>query len=255
MTQAAAAQWAVSRRILVGDAAVRYREAGEGPPVVLVHGLGVSADYWVRNGPELGSIGLRAIALDLPGFGRTPAGAGAAESPPDQARALAEWADAMAIGPAVYVGHSISCQAVLDLAANEPERVRGLILAGPTGAGRQWHRVRQLPRLVIDAFREPLPLITTVALAYLRAGPRRIGRTWLNGARHNALPLVSKISAPGVVIVGTRDPIVDREFSRTLADALPGGRWIGVEGGSHAVHFSRPREFNRVVEEFVRGVF
>ncbi|CAN5807232.1 alpha/beta hydrolase [soil metagenome] len=254
MTGEAAAQWAVSRRIPVGATAVRYRAAGEGPPVVLVHGLGVSADYWTRNGPELGGAGLRALALDLPGFGRTPAGGRAAESPAAQARVLVEWADALAVGPAVYVGHSISCQTVLELAASEPERVRGLILAGPTGAGRPWHRVRQLPRIMIDAFREPLPLITTVALAYLRAGPRRVGRTWLNSARHDPLPLVSKITAPSIVIVGTRDPIVDREFTHTLADALPGGRWVGVEGGSHAVQFSRPREFNRLVEEFVREV-
>ena len=40
-------------------------------PVVLVHGLGVSADYWVRNAPVIAADGFRVLAPDLPGFGGT----------------------------------------------------------------------------------------------------------------------------------------------------------------------------------------
>jgi pimeloyl-ACP methyl ester carboxylesterase len=65
-----AAAWSAARRVRVGDWDVRYRDAGEGPPIVLVHGLGVSADYWWRNGPPLAAAGHRVLAPDLPGFGR-----------------------------------------------------------------------------------------------------------------------------------------------------------------------------------------
>ena len=95
----AAAEWAVSHRVRVGRWRVRYREAGSGPLVVLAHGLGCSADYWMRNAPPLAAAGYRVLAPDLPGFGRTDGpwrGLGVAA----QARALAEWGDALSRPPA-----------------------------------------------------------------------------------------------------------------------------------------------------------
>ena len=67
----AAAQWAVTHRVRADGWNLRYRQAGEGPTLVLVHGLGCSADYWVKNGPWLAAAGYRVLAPDLPGFGRT----------------------------------------------------------------------------------------------------------------------------------------------------------------------------------------
>jgi 2-hydroxy-6-oxonona-2,4-dienedioate hydrolase len=234
--------------------AVRYREAGSGPPLVLVHGLGVSADYWFRNGSTLADEGFRVLAPDLIGFGRTPARRPeAAEGPLRQAAMLAHWADALEIGPAVFIGHSLSCQTIVELAARQPERVRGLVLAAPTGSGSPLQRLRQLTQLALDGTREPPQLITTVGLAYLRAGPLRVFRTWWQGAKHDPLRPASSVSVWGVVIVGTRDPIVVPEFARTLAERLRGGWVEWIDGGTHAVHFSRPVEFNRIVADFARA--
>ncbi|HEV2149048.1 MAG TPA: alpha/beta fold hydrolase, partial [Longimicrobiaceae bacterium] len=110
-----AAAWAGTRRVDVEGCRVRYRDAGSGSTLVLVHGLGVSADYWYRNGPPLAAAGLRVLAPDLPGFGRTEGPDGGLPIRA-QAAALRAWASAMELGPAVYVGHSLSCQAVLELA-------------------------------------------------------------------------------------------------------------------------------------------
>jgi 2-hydroxy-6-oxonona-2,4-dienedioate hydrolase len=250
-----AAAWAASRYISVGPASVRYREAGAGPPLVLVHGLGVSADYWFRNAGILATAGLRVLAPDLPGFGRTFApNAEAAEGPVPQADALASWADAMELGPSVYVGHSLSCQSILELAAHRPEQVRGLVLAAPTGSGPVWRRIRQLGRLVLDVPREPIRLVTAVGASYLRAGPLRVLRTWWQGARHDPLPLAARVAAPGLVIVGTRDPVVDPVLAMALAARLRHGPVHWIEGGTHAVHHSRAEAFNRAVEGFARAL-
>lgn len=242
----AAAAWATSRWKQVGRWRVRYHEAGSGPPVVLVHGLGVSADYWYRNGPPIAAAGRRVIAPDLPGFGRTEGPAGGL-SVLEQARFLPELARALEIGRAVYVGHSLSCQVALELAAARPELVRGLVLAAPTGDPRPHRLLRQAWGLLVDVPREPFRLAVEVGRAYLQAGPARVWRTWRKGARENPLPLLPRVHAPGVVIVGTRDPVVPRDFAAALAEGLPDGRVVCVEGAAHAVIFSHPREVNAEV--------
>jgi pimeloyl-ACP methyl ester carboxylesterase len=245
-----AAAWATTHRVLVDGWNIRYRFAGCGPPVVLVHGLGVSADYWTRNAIPIAATGFCVYAPDLPGFGRT-AGPADGLSIPEQAAAVAAWAGAMGIGTAVYMGHSLSAQVVLELTATQPDRVRGLVLIAPTGAPGP-RMLRQAWRLFLDAWREPWSLLTTAGVAYLRAGPRRYWGTWRAGAEHHPLDLLPEIRTPALVVVGSRDPVVERDFAATMASDLPGGHLAVIEGGSHAVQTSRPDAFNRVAISFLR---
>ena len=248
----AAEAWSRTHRVQAGGWDVRYREAGEGPTLVLVHGLGLSADFWMRNGAPLAAAGFRVLAPDLPGFGRTegPPALGV----PAQARALAEWADALGIGPAAYVGHSVSAQTVMQLAVDRPERVRALVLAAPTGDPRRPRLLRQAVGFAAAAFVEPAALIPAVGDPYLRAGIPRWLRTWIAASRHDVMPLAPRISAPALVLLGARDPVVSRRFGRRLADALPAGRLAVAEHGAHGVVFDAADEFNRLVSGFLREV-
>ncbi|HEX5724659.1 MAG TPA: alpha/beta hydrolase [Longimicrobiaceae bacterium] len=247
-----AVAWSHARWAEAGGARVRYREAGDGPPLVLVHGLGLSCDFWVRNGPPLAAAGFRVLAPDLPGFGPTP-GPGVVPVAA-QARAVAAWADALGLGPAAYLGHSVSCQAVLELAADEPARATGLVLAAPTGDPVRGRLLRQAAAFVLDAPREPLDLIPFLARDYLRAGPLRWLRTWVSAGRHDALAVAARVRCPGVVVIGKRDPVVRPAFARALAEALPRGRVAVAERGAHAVVFDAADDFNREVAAFLREV-
>lgn len=246
-----AAAWGVLRSLPEPHGELRYRDAGDGPALVLVHGLGVSAGYWSGNGPALAAAGLRVIAPDLPGFGHS--GGRPAITIEEQAAALLLWADALGLPDAVYVGHSLSCQSVLELAASHPTRVRGLILEGPSGAEGPRFR-HQAFGLFRDAFREPVRLLPYVAEAYLRAGIPRVVRTWLNGGAHNPLEIVSRVAVPGILIVGRRDPIVPPGFAEALAAGLGGRPVIWMKGAAHAAHYSAPEAFNRVVLEFLESL-
>jgi 2-hydroxy-6-oxonona-2,4-dienedioate hydrolase len=246
---AAAAQWAVTHRVRADGWNVRYREAGQGPTLVLVHGLGCSADYWVKNGPWLAAAGYRVIAPDLPGFGRT-------EGPKvlsiiQQAYAVSLFSDVMGLEPAVYLGHSLSCQTVLELAATEPERVRGIILAAPTGDRRKKRLVREAIGFLADIPREPPSLVPLIADAYVRAGPLRWGRTWLAGKRHDAFDAAARVRAPAVVLVGDRDPVVSVHFARAMTYALGDARLRIIEGAAHALIYDEPAGFNGAVLRFL----
>jgi pimeloyl-ACP methyl ester carboxylesterase len=250
----AAAAWAGARRIRVGRLDVRYREAGSGTPLVLIHGLGVSADYWVRNGPPLAAAGMRVLAPDLPGFGRTH-GPAAGLGVRAQADSIRAWALAMHLDPAVYLGHSLSCQTVLELGANYPDSVRGVILVAPTGDGPAPRRlVRQAIGLARDLWRESPLLAALVFQSYLRAGPARILRTWRMGAAHDPLEVLAGVRVRGTVIVGEKDPVVDLEFAEKLASRLVDGVVTVVPNAPHAVIFDETGAFNQAVVSFVRGL-
>jgi 2-hydroxy-6-oxonona-2,4-dienedioate hydrolase len=250
----AAVAWSRSRHVTVGDWRIRYREAGGGTRiVVLVHGLGVSADYWIRNGPALAAAGCRVLAPDLPGFGRST-GDEADVGVAAQARMLAEWAAALDLGPAVYVGHSVSCQSVVELAGAEPARVVGLVLAAPTQGTRApaiWHEAARFAR---DAFREPLRLYPVIGEAYLRAGPVRWVRTWRAARRHDLHAAARRVRVPCVVLLGTRDPVVTHPEAGALTAALRNARLQMLEGGTHALIYTAADAFNRAVLDHVRAL-
>lgn len=246
---AAAAQWAGTHRVQAGPWWMRYRDAGEGPPLVLVHGLGCSADYWVRNGAWLAAAGHRVLAPDLPGFGRTQ-GPRAGLSIPAQARAIRKFAEAMDLGPAVYLGHSLSCQAVLEFAGAVPERVAGVILAAPTGDRRRKRLVHEALGFMQDIPREPFSLVPFIAEAYVRAGPVRWARTWLAGKRHDAFRAAGRVRAPGLVLVGERDPVVSNRFATSIARALRDGRAEMVPDAAHALIYNQSERFNAAVLRF-----
>lgn len=245
-----AAEWAVSRRIRVGRWRVRYREAGAGPVLVLAHGLGCSADYWLRNGPPLAAAGFRVLAPDLPGFGRTD-GPWRGLGVEAQARALSAWSRAMGLPAAAYAGHSLSCQAVVELAAREPERVSALVLAAPTGDRRRRRRLREMAGFVRDVPREPITLVPWIAEAYLRAGVVRWLGTWWAGKHHDLFSAAARVRVPALVLVGAEDPVVGEPFAAAVAAALPQGRVQVVPGGAHALIYDEAESFNAAVVGFL----
>lgn len=249
----AAAQWAVTHRVRADGWDLRYRAAGQGPTLVLVHGLGCSADYWVKNGPWLAAAGYRVLAPDLPGFGRTDGPRGL--TIPQQAYAVSVFADAMGLGPAVYLGHSLSCQTVLELAATEPDRVVGLILAAPTGDRRKKRLLREAVGFLQDIPREPPSLVPLILDAYVRAGVVRWMRTWIGGKFHDAFTAARQVRAPAVVLVGERDPVVSVHFARAMTYALPSARLRIIDDAAHALIYDEPEGFNGAVLDFLGATF
>ncbi|HZS01129.1 MAG TPA: alpha/beta fold hydrolase [Chloroflexota bacterium] len=110
---------------------IRYLEAGEGPVVLLLHGasLGSSADVFARNLGPLAAGGLRAIAPDRPGYGRS----GGPDDPTlaGHRRFALGFLDALGLPSAVLVGHSQQANTAAALALDQPDRVpRAVVLGG-----------------------------------------------------------------------------------------------------------------------------
>jgi pimeloyl-ACP methyl ester carboxylesterase len=104
----------------------RYGE--EGPPVVLLHGMGASHVHWMAVAPALGRT-FRVHAVDLPGCGRTPL-LGRAATLEASYRLLRRYLRLLG-EPAILVGNSMGALLAMRLAADEWQLVRGLVLVGP----------------------------------------------------------------------------------------------------------------------------
>jgi pimeloyl-ACP methyl ester carboxylesterase len=105
---------------------VRYLDMGEGPPLLLVHGLGASWRTWAENVDDLAT-DHRVVAVDLPGFGRSQMLRAPAEIA-DYGEVLAQLLDSMGVRRATVVGHSLGGVIVQRLASGHPDRLDGLVL-------------------------------------------------------------------------------------------------------------------------------
>jgi pimeloyl-ACP methyl ester carboxylesterase len=114
-------------------ARLRYAVGGDGPALVLVHGLGGTIENWRALAPPLAARH-RVVVPDLPGHGRS-ALLPDARDVDALAEAVLAQVDAEAIRGAVWIGHSLGGVVALRAAALRPEVARGLVLAASAGIG------------------------------------------------------------------------------------------------------------------------
>lgn len=109
---------------------LRYIEAGEGTPVLLMHGasLGSSADVFIRNLPPLARAGLRPIAFDFPGYGLSEVGSDLSLA--YQRDIVPKLIDALGLGKVALIAHSRSGGVAVQLALKEPQRYSHLVVLG-----------------------------------------------------------------------------------------------------------------------------
>jgi len=144
---------------------------GEGPAIVLVHGLGGSYVNWLATGPLLAR-SARVVALDLVAFGRTPpegrsSGVGA------NADLLARFIEEEIRGPCVVVGNSMGGMISLMTAARRPEQIAGVVLVDaalprPSGAGIDGAVALAFASYAVPGFGE-----VVLRARALRMGPER----------------------------------------------------------------------------------
>jgi pimeloyl-ACP methyl ester carboxylesterase len=158
----------IERLAKVGPVSVHYEVTGDGPAVVLIHGLSGSGRWWAYNVPALAQH-YRVYNVDVVGFGRSR---GQRLVLREAGGWLAEWLQVAGIGQAHLVGHSMGGYIATEVAATAPETVQRLVLVDalvlPMGPGLVRHAL-DLVRAVRHMSLGFLPVLVSDAL---RAGPR-----------------------------------------------------------------------------------
>jgi pimeloyl-ACP methyl ester carboxylesterase len=150
-----------SRFAQLGDLRVHYNDAGEGPPVVLLHGAGPGATSWSNfrgNVPELAARH-RLLLVDQPGFGKSDKPAVNEPMFTFFARAVRDLLDELDIERASFIGNSLGGGTTLKFALDFPDRADKLICMAPGGGAMPvlapWDVGTKVGGLLADFFGAP----------------------------------------------------------------------------------------------------
>jgi pimeloyl-ACP methyl ester carboxylesterase len=235
---------------------------GDGPPVLLLHGLMGCAATWAPVARRLAAHG-RVLALDARGHGRS-----GARGPWTVERMAADAAAVLdATGPAVVVGHSMGGLHGLALAAARPDLVRALVVEdmgvdfrGDDGTARAWFAA--LPRAY--ASRDALRTAFGVAWGdYMAACAQRCADGWQprtrtehalaiagEWAERDFTPLLDAVRCP-VLLVEADASVVPAGQMAAMARRLADARHVRLPGTGHLVHGTDPDGYHTAVDPFV----
>ena len=261
-------------------------DAGEGPPVVLVHGYGDTADSWRRVVPGL-LARHRVIAIDVPPFGRS--------DDPDVPQLLEFYKEffpelfaRLEIDRATVIGHSLGGAIALHVALARPELVERLGLVAPAGLGKAppwwWHLMSGHKLVWHHALRVPSPLTPLLVrhglkrfldwrLVYdhtklghdiryivdMHGSPRdldkllKAGRCCIQSYTGRLLEDSGALEMPIWMAWGRHDGLVPSQHAVSFGQVHPNATVHLFEECGHYPHIELPARFNRLLREWMEA--
>ena len=266
------------RRLRFGRAAgLAYMEAGDGDPVVMIHGLGGTKASFLPTVVALARAGYHAIAIDQPGFGDSHKPLFASYDAAYMAKAATEFLDARDIDSAHVIGNSLGGRVTLELGLAHPERTRKLALLACSLAWKRrpaWARYLSLARPELGLIQPaPRPIVERVVrgsipngAGWAAAGIDEFVRSYCTprgraafyaAARHILLERseefwerLGTLDREALFVWGRNDGIVPSSFARHVREALPAAKHAELECG-HVPQIERPAETEAVLKRFL----
>ena len=263
---------AVTRRFVeIQGRRVSYLTTGNpatAPTILLLHGSGVSARYWVNQLRGL-ERALRVVALDLPGHGQS-------EPVPHPGivaygEVAARLLDALGTGPVVAAGHSLGGAVAIELAARQPDAVRGLVLLSscaklPPGDGLSERFLAYLPgplrKVVYFSMAQKLLFAPGAPAGAVSLGMHELracrAETVLNDVRAaKAMDLteqVTRLKVPTLILCGSRDRLTPPALATRLSELIPRSSLRIIEEAGHMLLLEVPQRVNREILTFVGSI-
>ncbi len=267
------------RTVATRRARLSTMEAGNGPAVVVVHGLGATKGSFLPTVVAL-SGSFRVIAVDLPGFGESDKPVGASYDARFFARAVIDLLDALELDRAHLIGNSLGGRVALEVGLRHADRVGRLALLAPSLAwrrGRSWAPLVRLTRPELGLVQlAPRPIVEAIVRRiipgaddgwtaagvdeFLRAYLTPAGRAaFYAAARHIYLEQphgdegfwtrLRDLQPEALFVWGRRDALVPISFARHVAESLPQACHVELDCG-HVPQIERPSQTHAAIIEF-----
>jgi len=261
------ADWLTWKRTEVGGRTAVYGEAGEGTPVVFLHGWGLDHKAYKRALSRMVGDGVHVVAPALPGFGGSDALPHKANGLEDFVRWVAAFLDEVGVtGPALLMGHSFGGGVAIRFAHDYPDRTRALVLVNSIGGSAWTHSgstIRSMAQrplwdwgihlpadiLPIRQARRVLPVIVAEALPNMIRDPRAF---WDAAGVARRADLTAELDElrrrglPVVVLWGRNDQLVTKDSFEAMCTALGDPHVVTVEG-THSWLIADPDAFGEVM--------
>ena len=243
-------------------------DIGEGEAILLIHGSTGSIADWQENVADRLAESYRVVAFDSYGFGLSERNNSFEYGHALWTQQAMEVLDALEIERAVVLGHSAGAMTAVLLAADHPERFRGVILSGhgftadpfqmaPTlpGIGELWAaRQTVIGDTFSDSYREQAEAVHRI---------RGTRAAYLAFVRNQAISATSirllssgyeDIKAPVLQIHGAQDQSQDIDTARELSSRLADTRFAAIEGSDHHIHNEAPEQWVEAVTTFIESL-
>jgi pimeloyl-ACP methyl ester carboxylesterase len=238
-------------------------DLNRGELLLFLHDAGGNAAVWQ---PHVDAFGKdhSPIALDFPGHGRS-GGTESLGSIDAYCSFLAALIDALALRPAVLVGHGMGAAVAVAMAARAPERVRALVLVGAAARG-------EVPAATLETWanvmrgRSPQPF-TTEAFSpktdfavmrqawteQVKTDPRVRYFDLLAWSNYDARPHLGAIRVPTLIAVGKDDGVTPPSQADELKHAIAGSRLAVVDDAGHWLPLEKPAELQAAIAPLLGG--
>lgn len=239
---------------------------GAGVPVVLLHPNTGTVEIWE---PQIGALvqaGYRAIAFDRRGWGKSTPNPASGPQPGSIAGDLDALADHLKLDKFHLLGVAGGGFIALDYAAWRPERLRGLIVGGSTGAIVDKEIADFIARIAITDIRKQSAHYREIGPSYRGANPEGVKR-WIEIDEHsrqpgvefqpelrtpNTLAKIATIATPALLIAAGADLLAPPALMRIWAAHLKHHEWAVIHDAGHAMAWEQPGAFNDIVLDFLR---
>lgn len=275
MPQAAASEHTVT----VDNNAIFYLESGNRSPLLLLHGIGHSSTAWLRSIPEL-AVYHRVLALDFPGFGRSPAAASGSYDPAYFAEIITAFIDELKLDRVDAVGSSLGGLALMLAALERPRAFQKIVLVDPVGFTSSPRPPLESALLALiqlwlmlprsngvirggyaAAFFDPEKLDepTVGEILQRAASPTAMlaARRTLHGIFQYSRRLdhlhsrLASLPVPVLLIWGKNDPVLPAADAAIAARVLPSVQVEILERCGHLPHIELPAEFCALALRFL----
>jgi 3-oxoadipate enol-lactonase len=244
-----------------GQSRLFYEDFGDGPAVILAHGVGGNHASWFNQVPTF-SKRFRTIVIDHRAFGKSEdvEGIGASAYVDDLARLV----DELKLDQTFLVAQSMGGGTCAGYALRHPERLAGLVLAD-TLAGAILPEPYAAELAAVNAANDGLSQAERVlgprvrsedperTFLYLQiAGFNSVSRKTLKGQMPRyAVADLARLAAPILFVVGEDDVLCPPRFMKVAHELVPGSRFEVIRGSGHSAYFEDPGTFNAVVLGFL----
>ncbi len=264
------------RELRLGDVRIAYAQAGDGPPLVLLHGGMDDGRLWRRQVDDLADE-FTVLAWDAPGCGRS---SDVPESwrMPEYADALAGWLRAAGIERPHVLGLSWGSSLALELYRRHPDVPASLILASayagwagsltPEETAARLEGVLAAADLPLEEVLEAMPgvlsagappgLLEELTVMWAdNTGSRRPGgyRAMAHSmAEADLRDVLPRIEVPVLLLYGELDQRSTLKVANALHERIPSSQLVVIAGVGHSANIEAPEEFNAHVRAFIRSV-